>query len=364
MADARANSAETQVDQARSSDVADAAGLRDVGIDARDATSGGDSSPDVRDAPADSMAAADSPDGAVDSRDALTLTDTNKPDSPAVAADVKDASIDVQKLDGTTDLPWPNSCLHPLEIPMDNPTVDLAVTTTGQSHKIDLPCSQGGPDLVLTFNLLDYELVYADTFGASWKTVLQISKTCPPAATTDPDAGTAACSAGACNTSQSQVSAVLPNHRYYLILSGSGGDSGDATVHFQHAPVGTGPANPLAPGTASVSGATVNTDSPPDISCEYPGPSSTYYWVTCPDYLGGALAASTCTSTQSYDTALSLQIPRTGLVSCVDDTDPCGQLSSMNSTIPPGAGINILTVGGGSSGPNGSGPYVLTYTIP
>ena len=317
---------------------------------------------------ADSRDGADARDSTGDTRDGPALYDTGKPIGALDAADARDASKDttpdVRKLDAAAELPPPNSCVNAIEIPTDNPHFELALTTTGQSHKFDLPCAQGGPDLVLQFSLLSHELVSADTFGASWNTILHISKTCPPGPATDnPDAGLAACSDDACNTSQSQATALLPNYRYYLFLSGANGESGDVTLHFQHAQVGNGPSSPLAPGTGSVSGATVYGDSPPDIGCEAPGPSSTYWWTTCPDYLGGALAASTCTGT-TFDTFLSLQIPRAELVSCVDNTDPCGLQSSMRATIPPGAGLNVLTVGGGSNGDNGYGPYLLTYTIP
>ena len=384
-----ADTAETQIDQARSPDVVDAAGGHDVVVDVRDVggerdatgnlreagtmdtlslrdTSGGEGGGEVGDAAnaAGSRDGADAQDSAEDTRDGPALHDLGKPIGGPDTAAVRDTSTDLAQLDAAPDVPPPNSCVNAIEIPMDKSHVDLALTTRGQSHKFDLPCAQGGPDLVLQFSLLDHELVYADTFGANWNTILHISKTCPPGSTiTNPTAGLTACSDDACSTSQSQATALLPNYRYYLYLSGANGESGDVTVHFQHAPVGTGPASPLAAGTGSVSGATVDGDSPPDIACEYPGPSSSYWWITCPDYLGGTLAASTCTGT-NFDTALSLQVPRTDLVSCADDTDPCGSLTSLQATIPPGAGLNLLTLGGGQLGPNGFGPYLLTYTRP
>ena len=375
-----ADTADAKVD--RGIDAADSAGGRDVAGergdtgDTRDAaaldvpalrdTTGGDSSDEVVDAAdaADSRDALNKLDGTRDTRDTPVLIDT----SDAVAVKdtnkdtSKDAAVEAIPVDAAPDVRLPNSCLNPIEISMDNPHVDLALTTTGESHKFDLPCATGGSDLVLTFSPLKYELFYADTFGASWNTILHIGKSCPPGPeAADPTSGLVGCSNDACNTSQSQAAALLFNDRYYLYLSGANGESGDVTLHFQHAPVGSGPSSPLAAGTGSINGITSTADGyPPDV-CEGPGPSNSFWWVTCPDYLGGSLAASTCTGT-TFDTFLMLQSPRTNFVSCVDDTDPCGRQSSMKATVPPGAGLNVLTIAGGD--PNASGPYLLTYTRP
>jgi hypothetical protein len=354
-------------------DAADSAGGRDVAGergDTRDApaldvpalrdTTGGDSSDEVGDAAGavDSRDAADRQDSARDTRDAPAT-----PDAVAVKDAGKDTAAEAMPVDAAPDVRLPNSCLNPIEISMQaGPHVDLALTTTGESHKFDLPCATGGSDLVLTFSPLKQELVYADTFGANWNTILHISKSCPPGPTiTNPTVGLDACSDDACNTSQSQAAALLPNYRYYLYLSGANGESGDVTLHFQHAPVGDGPSSPLAAGTGSISGITsIDDGNPPDV-CEASGSSNSFWWVTCPDYLGGALTASTCTGT-TFATYLMLQGPRTALVSCVDDTDSCGRQSLMNATIPPGAGLNVLSIAGGD--PNAFGAYVLTYTRP
>jgi hypothetical protein len=92
-----------------------------------------------------------------------------------------------------------------------------------------------------------------------------------------------------------------------------------------------------------------------------PGRADTYWWTTCPDYAGGAFSASTCTGT-SFDTVLSLQVPRTDALSCVNDTEACGRQSLLRTTVPPGAGLNVLSLGGGAA--VAAGPYVLTYTRP
>jgi hypothetical protein len=368
--------ADGQVDRAVGTDVLDTAGARDVAADLGDVLAERSSNADAQDAAtlrdsASGDGAAEVGDVADDSRDANDARDSAvdtgvlRDAGKDLAAPVKDAAPEAAKLDGTADSPLPpapNSCANPIDIPMDSPYTDLVLSTTGESHKFDLPCAQGGPDLVLRFALGEYSAVYADTFGATWNTILSFSTTCPPSPTAgNPDPGTSACSDDACNTTQSQAVALLPNQLYYLILSGANGDSGDVTVHFQHAGLGTGLVAALDPGTGSVSGTTITRTRGPIAACEASGPSASYWWLTCPDYLGGALTASTCTGT-AFNTVLSLQIPRTGLVSCNDDYDPCGSRSFINPTVPPGAGLNVLTVGGATT--SDYGDYLVTYTRP
>lgn len=355
-----ADRADTRADVVSGLRVDAAVDRREVGADARDAAAprditGGDGS--VSDA-------RDTAGPGTDGRDGAVSGDTSKLDVPfdLVKDANKDTTPDIRKLDAPVEAPPRNSCVNPIEIPMDNPHVDLTLSTAGEDHKFDLPCGQGGgPDLVLKFSLLQWEMVYADTFGANWNTVLHISKTCPPGQDLgNPDGGLPACNDDGCGTGQSQVAELLPNNRYYLYVSGANGESGPVTLHFQHALAGSGPASPLPAGTGSVSG-TTGEGLPPSGDCQMPGPADTYWWTTCPDYAGGAFSASTCTGT-SFDTVLSLQVPRTDSLSCVNDTDACGRQSSLKTTVPPGAGLNVLSLGGGGS--VSAGPYVLTYTRP
>jgi hypothetical protein len=301
--------------------------------------------------------AADAAGAGKDARDTAVRIDTNKPDTL-----VKDAEKDTRKLDAPVEAPPPNSCENAIEIPMGTPHVDLTLNTAGEAHKFDLPCGQGGgPDLVLKFSLLQWEMVYADTFGADWNTVLHISKTCPPGQDLgQPDAGLPACNDDSCGTGQSQVAELLANNRYYLYVCGVGAAAGPVTLHFQHTPTGSGPARPLPVGTGTANG-TTGEGSPPSGDCQMPGRADTYWWTTCPDYAGGAFSASTCTGT-TFDTVLSLQVPRTDLLSCVNDVEACGRQSLLKTTVPPGAGVNVLSLGGGSA--VAAGPYVLTYTRP
>ena len=371
------------IDRASTVDGIDSLGLADVGkiADGRDATA------DVRDSAVlrgpdgaevgvpvmDARDAADSRDG----RDPADLRDT-KPDSTGdgsfdAPADTpfdtsfdttKDTTKDTAKDTGKPDKPvdsGPHGCGTPIQIPTYSAAqVDLTVSTAGASHLFDLPCGEGGPQVVLSFDVNQHELVYIDTFGATWNTMLALSTTCPIGGAETPAEGMVSCSDDACNTSQSQVVGHLTAGTYYIILGGANGESGEVTLHFQHAQAGNGPLPLLPAGTGTVTGATVDDMGAVDI-CEGPGNDNSYWWLTCPDYAGGTITASTCTGT-IFDSVLILQIPRTNMVTCNDDYEPCGSKSSISSIIPPGAGINVLTIDGGSV--RSFGTYQITYTRP
>jgi hypothetical protein len=117
----------------------------------------------------------------------------------------------------------------------------------------------------------------------------------------------------------------------------------------------------LPVGTGSLTGATTNQQLGNVDPCQAPGPDNSYWWLTCPLDVGGAFSASTCEGT-SFDTVLELQVPRTALSTCNNDYEPCGMRSSLTATIPPGAGLNMLTVDGATMRAFGS--YQLSYTRP
>ncbi len=309
----------------------------------------------------DAKDAASSEAGAsLDSRDAA---DARSP------GDVKDATKDVPQntgvLDAAIDVYVPNSCDNPIVIPLDNPHVDLTVTTDGESHDFELPCAAGGSDIVLSFYLDRPEMVYADTFGTPWNTILALSTTCPLTEPKPVD-GMVTCSDDDCDSTQSQVFAVLQSGRHYLVLSGSNGESGTATIHFQHAPVGVGSVFGLPPGSGSLTG-TLNGIGRLG-ACEAVGPEQTYWWVSCPDYAGVDFSASTCKSLDlNLSVILFLQTPRNDSTACADNDNgasTCGLQESMTATIPAGAGINSLAVESSNGSGHNTGDYTLDYTRP
>jgi len=338
---------------------------RDAAVDGRDALDGrGPDGAEVGISLMDARDAADGPD-ARDSAGPDSKTDSTI-DTPygGVADAPRDAPKDAAKEAAPPDRPTysgPHSCASPIQIPADPPAhVDLALTTTGANHLFDFACGDGGPQVVLSFNVNLHELVYADTFGATWNTMLTLSTTCPPSGPGSRVAGMVACNDDACNTSQSQVLGELTGGTYYIIVGGANGESGDVTLHFQHAQAGNGPLEILPAGTGVLTGATVDDVGAVDI-CLGPANDNSYWWMTCPDYVGGAFTASTCDGTD-FDSVLALQIPRANVISCNDDYDACGSKSLINANIPPGAGLNVLTVDGATL--RAFGNYQVTYTRP
>ena len=299
-----------------------------------DARDGGDARSDAVDAPVDAPSLGDAKDGGKD----------GAKDAPG------EVRVDAALPRGT--------CESPIPIPSAAVHSDLTGSTLGAAHILDLPCASNGADLVFSFVLYQREMVYADTFGTTWNTVISFSDACDSAVLPSDD-GLAACNDDACATSQSQAYALLGYGRHYLIVSGVNDESGDVVLHFEHAQIGSGPLATLPQELNSVQGITRGTGTM--SSCEASGPENTYWWLGCPDYAGGAFHASTCGGTV-FDTVLSLQIPRSQALSCNDDDPSCGQQSTIDTTVPPGAGINVLTVDG--LAPSSSGSYTLDYTRP
>lgn len=256
---------------------------------------------------------------------------------------------------------WTNgTCDVPYAIPTDVSHFEIDVSNVDGAGTVDLPCATSSRVVVLSFDLVQPEMVYADTLGASWDTVLAFADSCDGTFGTLPANGTSACSDDACGTSQSQVVALLGYGRHYLYVGGPRAKSGVATVHFQHAAVGSGPLALLPPGTGTAYGTTqgrggVNL-------CQASGAENSYWWSSCPFYAGGTLSASTCNAGTRFDTVLTLQIPGTSVVSCADDDPSCGVQSKLSASIPAGAGLHVLTLDGTAG--SDQGPYTLTFTRP
>jgi hypothetical protein len=250
-----------------------------------------------------------------------------------------------------------DTCADAQVIPTMTPRTEVAATTRGARHDLDLACGAGGGDVVFSFTLAERELVYADTLGAGFDTLLSFTDACAP-----PDGGTSAgtepsCVNDACGGKQSQAVALLPPGKHYLVLSGAPGESGDVTIHFEHAPVGSGMVAALPAGTAMTTGMTSGMGR---LSlCEGGGAENSYWWTSCQGFSGGPFMASTCTNTM-YDTMLILQIPRTANVVCNDDS--CMFQAAISTNLPPGPGLHVLSVDGYT--PKQQGAYSLSTTRP
>jgi hypothetical protein len=249
-----------------------------------------------------------------------------------------------------------DNCSGAPRLPMDRARMDLPISTKAANASMAAPCGPAAPDVFFSFSLGTKEAVYADTFGASWNTMIFFAKSCTGAPITNLG-GPAACSDNACGTMQSQAVAILDPGTYYLVISGGAGQTGDATVHFEHTPLGSGATGTVAAGTSTLTGTTSGAGNLE--FCEAAAADNSYWWATCPDFQPAAFNAATCGGT-SFDTVVSLQIPRIGLAQCNDDA--CGFQSRIVSQIPVGAGLNVVSVDGSTG--RQSGAYSLTVTRP
>jgi hypothetical protein len=247
-----------------------------------------------------------------------------------------------------------------------------ANTTNARNEGASSTCGcTSGNDVFYRFVLTVPEIVYADTVGAAWDTGLFFQSSAGTTITASGLTNGLACNddggLSGCNLPRlgaSQVMVRLNAGTYYLVLSGCG--AGAASVRFHHLPVGNGAVTALPAGSGqSLSGTTSGTGRISSTCCSG-GPENTYYWYTCPSATGGAFTASTCFRA-SWDTELDQRSAgRTAVSVCNDDVGgtgilACGLRSSINTTIPSGAGLHTLYVDGCNTG---AGAYSVNITRP
>ena len=256
-------------------------------------------------------------------------------------------------------------CASATVIPLTtvNSHVELMADTTAATHDVEAPCTaDSGADVFYQFTVSKHVFLYADTFGASWNTVLfLLSGSCTPI-TTGTTAGDSVCNDTACGTSQSQIVALLAPGSYRLGLGGSSGATGAATIHFEFALAPSGASAPLPQGMSQQSGTTVGVSgnvNNQSSSCVAAGPENGYWWTSCPSDPGGQLTASTCGGA-TWETLLETEIPRSHPYACA--LDSCGMQTALSTTIPAGAGLHLLMIDGQAG--TSAGAYTMQVNRP
>jgi hypothetical protein len=241
-------------------------------------------------------------------------------------------------------------CANAQVISLATTATTLSTTTAGANHEQTAPCTtSAGADVYFRFTLAQPELVYADTIGTTYDTVLYFETACGTPRTGTTTTGDTLCnddmSGAGCTTGglQSLVVALLPAGTHYLALAGYGTNTGPATIHFQHLPVGNGALALLNAGASNPTGTTAGTGRVTSSTCGSAGPENTYWWKTCPEFAGGTLTASTCTRA-TWDTVLYLTNGSGTGGGCADDD--CATQSNLSSMVTAGAGVHTLTVDG------------------
>ncbi len=247
-----------------------------------------------------------------------------------------------------------------------------ADTTNARNEGSSSGCScTTGNDVFYRFTLTAPEVVYADTIGTAWDTGLFFLNSAGATVTASSLSNGLACNddsgLSGCNLPSfgaSQVMVRLEAGTYFLVLSGCA--SGASSIRFQHLPIGNGTLTALNAGSGQLlSGSTTGTGRISTTSCCSGGPENTYYWYTCGSFAGGAFSASTCLRA-TWDTELEQRSAGRASVSvCNDDVNGlfCGARSTVNSTIPAGAGLHALYVDGCTIG-TASGSYMVNITRP
>ncbi len=345
-------------EDARADRKADAKGSRGSHTDAK--SSGSDAATGPQDAAGDSASHADAgKTGGSGSGDASAARDAS---SGSGGSSGSDASSAYQNVDAAA--PSNDKCTSATSIVITGTAahMDVATTTLGATHDVDAPCvSDHGADVFYKFGVSRRVFVYADTFGTPWNTVLFLLSSDCTAMTESTTPGDAVCDDDACGKPESQVAALLEPGDYVLGLSGRGNEAGSATIHFEFALAGGGASNPLSQGNTVQTGSTSGSSNITDVSssCIAAGPEDSFWWANCPADPGGNLAASTCGGA-TWETVLELEIPQSNPYAC--SLDACDLQTTINASIPAGAGLRVLSVDGEGGGDEGS--YTLTAARP
>ncbi len=251
----------------------------------------------------------------------------------------------------------------------------MADTTAARNNTTSCACTSGN-DVFFTFTITQPELIYADTFGATWDTSLFIQDAAGAnvvagagSVTCNDDAQSAGfCAAGVGNGLQSQIVARLNPGMYFLVLSGCG--AGTAGIHFQHAPAGNGTSTRIAPDatTRSAMSTTAGTGTATGTCCSS-GADNSLFWITCPNTAAASLHVNTCNTmtgatTAAYNVSLSEHTPARGAVVCNDNINGvCGTGSSLVAAIPATtattANLNAVVVDGCAT----SGAATVNFTL-
>ncbi|MDX2088762.1 MAG: hypothetical protein SFX73_12975 [Kofleriaceae bacterium] len=216
---------------------------------------------------------------------------------------------------------------------------------------------QGGRDIFYQFVLPAREVVYYDTFGSDFDSVVRIY----------PGSCTAlgsvlSCSNDTCTTTRSQAALDLMPGTYCLVVdqASSAGTAGASKLVFKR----TGRSGVALTSTSgTVTGTTAGGTSLSSASCEpktNTSPDVGHFFTTCPGNKTVNANTSTCPGT-GFDSVLYLRSgAAAGTDVACDDDDGCGTTSLLDPTTVVGPNVHWLIVDG-FDGANGA--YVLKYTI-
>ncbi len=238
----------------------------------------------------------------------------------------------------------------------------------------------GGRDVFYTFTLTAAQVVYFDTFGSSFDTVLRVkSGACTAAAAAEVVCkDNNGCGGAAPQAQASQLATSLAAGTYCLVVDqySSASTSGALTLSY----VAGGRTGVEAPaGTSTQTGNTCNGTATSTGGCGFgdTAKDDAYYFTVCPGE-SRAISAATCGATTNFDSVIYLRKGSalgTSDVACNDDsasttctnTATCGsaetnRASSLSGTAA-GPGLYWLVVDGYGSACSNCGNYSLALTL-
>ena len=255
-------------------------------------------------------------------------------------------------------------------------SIDLPFSVVNADHTtaITTECAAStGGDVFFSFTLTAPELVYADTFGVGFDTVLFIARDLRPRGgaceayipagrpgevwcnddasnTTRLDVFTPKCSGGG---SQSMIVGRFVPGTYLIGVAAYSTAIGVGTLHFQHLPLTTNGAVDYIPEV--VNGGNYNFSRRPLVTpgtvattCgSGAGPEDTFWWRSCPEALPVSISANTC-GTQAVDTILDIRHARGSSGICNDNAGALCESNTNSSNVtqllPAGPGLHTLTM--------------------
>ena len=270
-------------------------------------------------------------------------------------------------------------CSGATAIDWTNRSTTISVNTAMATNDLAGSCdSNPGVDVFYRFTVPgpNSELVWFDTIGSSYDTVLYFASDCTHPITASTTTGDVLCNNNinqtGCTdaTGASNVFGLFRPGTYYLVLDATSG-GGAAVLHMQHLPVGVGALSTLAAGVSTRTGTTVTgaTGYVHGACGNVTGattnaPEDTYWWRSCPAYAGGTFTATACGGA-AWDTVFYVfnGNAATTLDICNDDTNngTCTTPSTLTGAIPAGAGLHTFYVDGYNTS---AGAYTANITRP
>ncbi len=254
--------------------------------------------------------------------------------------------------------------------PNDQPSGAVDVTNGGQ-FTVDLAAAQdnnwtsgtdcglqGGRDVYYQLTLAAPEVVYFDTFGSSFDSVIRLyAGSCAALG------GLQACGDDACGQQRTQLARALAPGTYCVVVDQYSSTSTAGAVVFNVKRGGR--AGTQLTGSGSVSGTTTGRTNVSTASCE-PNtnqPDVAYFFTSCPS-VTTSVSANTCAGT-AFDAVVYLKsgAATAADVACSDDVSGCGNglQPRITGAAVSGANLNWIIVDG--FGQTGNGAYTLTYSI-